>query len=440
MHSEFKRYLFKIKAIIPVLFLLMVTACYAQQKGSVEKNWTHFRGSNLNGISDVKGLPMTWNDSLNIAWKTAIEGKGWSSPVVFDNQVWCTTATPDGKKMSAVCIDLYSGQTIFDLPLFEPDTVYRIHAVNSYATPTPCIEEGYVYLHFGRYGTTCLNTRTGETVWTRTDLQCEHIQGPGSSLMIYKDFLIVHMEGSDRQYIVALDKRTGKTVWSVDRPAECYEPLEYIGKKAYTTPIIINVNGRDLMISNGAAVCIAYDPMTGKEVWRIVQGEDSTIAMPVTYNGNVYFYTSFVTDKDGRRHCDLLAVNPDGTGDISGSNILWRKESPPLQLSTPVIKDGLLYTIDTKATLFCLDALSGEEIWSEKLKGKYNSSPIAADGKIYITSVKGETLVIKEGRTYNPIAKNILEGEIWATPAIADQSLLIRTSMYLYKIKLPDQK
>lgn len=439
MRFNLKKYRYVTGALVQVFIFLILSACSAQQTNTSENNWTHFRGSNLNGISDVTGLPTNWNDTLNIAWKTVIGGKGWSSPVVFDNQVWCTTATPDGKKMSAVCIDLFTGQPIFDLLIFEPDTIYRIHAVNSYATPTPCIEQGYVYLHFGRYGTTCLDTRTGETVWTRNDLQCEHIQGPGSSLMLYKDFLIVHMEGSDRQYIVALNKHTGETVWMVDRPAECYEPLEYIGKKAYTTPFIINVKGRDLMISNGAAVCIAYDPMTGKEVWRIVQGEDSTIAMPVEYNGIVYFYTSFVTSEDGRRHCDLLAVNPDGRGDISPTNILWRKQSPPLQLLTPVIREGLLYTVDTKGILYCLDASSGEEVWSEKLKGKYNSSPIAADGKIYINSVNGETLVLQEGRVFNLLAKNRLEGEIWATPAIADRSLLIRTSEFLYKIKLPDQ-
>jgi len=415
-------------------FLALMTYLTVQAQDP-DAHWTHFRGSKLDGISEVTGLPVNWNDSTNIAWKTEIEGKGWSSPVVYGNQIWCTTAPPDGKEMLAVCLDLETGEILFGLKLFEPDTVYRIHAVNSYATPTPCIEKDFVYIHFGRYGTACVDTRTGETVWKRTDMQCEHIQGPGSSLFLYRDMLIVHMEGSDQQFIYALDKRTGETIWKAERPQECYEPLAYIGKKAYTTPIIVNFNGRDLMISNGAAVCIAYDPMTGKEVWRIVQGEDSTIAMPFENNGMVYFYTSFVTPEKGSKYCELLAVDPDGSGDIAGTNILWRMQSPPLQLSTPVIINGLIYTVDSKGEMMCLDALTGETIWSERLRGKYNSSPLYADGAIYFSSTDGETIVIREGKTFQVESRNRLEGEIWATPAVADGSLLIRTSRYLYKIR-----
>lgn len=424
--NAFKRY--------TAIIILTLFACSTAQAHDPDVHWTHFRGSNLDGISDVKGLPVTWNDSTHIEWKSEIEGRGWSSPVVYEDQVWCTTAPPDGREMYAVCIDLITGETQYRLKLFEPDTIYRIHAVNSYATPTPCIEKDFVYIHFGRYGTACVNTHTGKTVWKRTDMQCEHIQGPGSSLFLYRDLLIVHMEGSDHQFIYALDKKTGETIWKTERPRECYEPLDYIGKKAYTTPIIVHVNGRDLLISNGAAVCIAYDPLTGQEVWRIVQGEDSTIAMPVESKGIVYFYTSFITPESGGKYCELLAVDPDGSGDIARTNIKWRMQSPPLQLSTPVIVNGLIYTVDSKSILMCIDALTGEMIWSDRLKGKYNSSPIYANGLIYFCSTNGETVVIREGRTPDIIAKNTLEGEIWATPAVADSSLLIRTSRYLYKI------
>jgi outer membrane protein assembly factor BamB len=381
-----------------------------------------------------KKYPVTWSDSENIAWKTAIKGRGWSSPVVWGEQVWLTTAASDGKEMRAVCVDFSSGEVIHDRVLFRPDTLYRKHAINTYATPTSAIEEGFVYVHFGRYGTACLNTQTGEKVWERTDMQCEHIQGPGSSLLIYKDKLIVHMEGSDIQYIVALDKRTGKTLWRTERPKELYDPLEYIGKKAYITPIIVNVNGRDLMISNGSAVCIAYDPETGKEVWRIVQGVDSTISMPVEGNGMVYFYTGFV-EKGDDKYAELFAVDPDGRGDIGDTHIKWRKKSPILQLLTPVVVNGLLYTVDSKGILFCYDAVTGETLWSERLKGKYHSSPVHADGLIYLSSTRGETIVIRAGRELDIVAENSLEGEIWATPAFCDGTILMRTSKYLYKIE-----
>jgi outer membrane protein assembly factor BamB len=243
------------------------------------------------------------------------------------------------------------------------------------------------------------------------------------------------MEGSDIQYIIALDKSTGETVWRVDRPKEIMDKLEWIGKKAYITPIIVKVNGKDLLISNGAAVCIAYDPETGKEIWRIVQGEDSTISMPSEENGIIYFYTGFVTPPGGDPYAELMAVDPDGEGDIAASNILWRVSSPILQLLSPLVKDGLVYTIDSEGTLLCIDAKTGETIWSEKLKGKYNSSPVCVAGHVYFSSIKGETLVIKEGRELEIVARNNLDGEIWATPAIVDGSILMRTSKYLYKIQ-----
>ncbi len=394
--------------------------------------WTHYRGSNLDGISTETGLPISWNDSSSIAWKTSILGNGWSSPVVYGNQVWLTSEY--NKKMKAVCVDFTTGKIIYNKTLFSPISLYRKHSINTYATPTAAIEEGFVYIHFGRYGTACLDTRTGETLWKRTDMQCEHVQGPGSSLLIYKDKLIVHIEGTDVQYIYALDKSTGETLWRSERPRKFYDPMLSIGKKAYVTPLIVNVDGRDLMISNGSAVCIAYDPNTGEEVWYIVQGEDSTIAMPVESNGIVFFYTSFITGTDGEKFAELMAVDPRGQGDIGATNIIWRMKSPILQLPTPVVVDGLLYTVDSKALLSCLDAGTGETVWSKKLKGKYHSSPVYADGYIYISSTKGETFVFKAGRELKMEAVNSLAGEIWATPALTGGAIVMRTSKYLYKI------
>jgi outer membrane protein assembly factor BamB len=417
-----------------MIIITLLSFTWSCQSGYRGGEWTHFRGNKLDGISHDKSAPVSWTETENIAWKSPMKGRGWSSPVVYDGQVWYTDATRDGKQMFAICSDFNTGENLFNVKVFQPDTLYRKHSINSWATPTPCIEKHFVYVHFGRYGTACLSTETGEIIWSRTDLQCEHVQGPASSPIIYKDMLILHMEGSDIHYIVALDKRTGETVWRVDRPAEIMDKLEWIGKKAYITPIIMKVAGKDLLISNGAAVCIAYDPETGKEIWRIVQGEDSTISMPTEENGIVYFYTGFVSSGDDK-YAELLAVDPDGEGDIAASNILWRVKSPILQLLTPLVKEGLLYTIDSEGMLLCLDAKTGETIWSEKLKGKFNSSPVYIAGHIYFSSIQGETLVIREGRKLEIVARNNLDGEIWATPAVVDEAILMRTSKYLYKIE-----
>ncbi len=398
--------------------------------------WTHFRGSHLDGIAVDSNVPLFWNDTTNVIWKTDIRGKGWSSPVVYGNQVWVTTATVDGKEMAGICADFTTGEVLFDILLFKQDSIYSKHAINTYATPTPCIEAGFVYLNFGSSGTACVRTDNGTIVWKRNDLKCEHVQGTGASPILYKDLLILHYEGTDQQFIVALNKKNGETVWRTDRPKECYNALAPIGKKAYVTPIVINVAGKDLLISNGSAVCIAYDVLTGKEVWRVVQGEDSTISMPVYEDGVVFFYTSFVSPAGGEKYVELLAVDPKGKGDVTKTNVLWRLKGPILQLLTPLIKDGLIYTVDSKNNLIVIDAKNGTSLYSKRLKNKYNASPVYAGEKVYFTSVKGETLVLKAGRLPEILAESQLPGEIYATPAIAGNSILIRTDASIYRIGL----
>jgi outer membrane protein assembly factor BamB len=415
-----------------LLIFILITIPY--QSISQQNSWTHFRGNNLDGIALVDQAPVKWSGDSNLVWKTEIHDKGWSSPVVCNNQIWMTTAEENGKEMFAVCVDYQSGETIFDILLFKPDSVYRKHNINSYATPTPCIDEEFVYVNFGRYGTACLNTTNGKVVWQRNDIDFLDIQGPGSSLMLYKDLLILHCEGIHKQQILALSKATGETIWQIERPKDIYDKLEPIGKKAYTTPLIVNVNGKDQLISNGSAVCIAYDPDTGEEIWRVVGGIDSTISMPFSEDGIVFFYTGFKLDDEGEKYAELLAVNPEGKGDITETHIIWRMRTPILQLLTPVVKDGLIYTIDTRNIMMCIDAKSGDIIWSNRVKGKFNASPIYANGNIYFCSTNGDIIVINEGKELDIISENELEGEIWTTPVILNGNILIRTSKYLYKI------
>jgi outer membrane protein assembly factor BamB len=414
-----------------IVFFLFTT----KQSSSQEKNWTQFRGSNLNGMAISENIPLKWDESV-IKWKTEIHDKGYSSPVVYNNQIWVTTATTDGKKLYAVCLDYQTGKIIYDLLVFTPEVVEGKHSLNTYASPTPCIEKDKVYVHYGSMGTACINTADGSIVWKRTDLKCKHVQGPASSPIIYKNMLILHFEGTDVRFIVALDKTNGQTIWRSDRPAEPYEPLQEIGRKAYITPIIVNVKGRDMLISDGSAVCIAYDPNTGREIWRVVDGAESTIAMPFTENGVVFWYAGYMVADDGSKYTNLLAVNPDGSGDITRTNVIWKKRD---ELSrnhslTPVIKDGLIYTVNTFNKLMCIDAASGEEVWSKHLLSNYDASPIYVNGNIWFFSVKGEVLTIKEGRKFEVIASNKMESGIWATPAVLRNSIIVRTQNYLYRI------
>ena len=416
---------------IYLCLLLFVFSCTNKQS----ENWTHFRGSAQTGHSESTIAPTSWSETENISWKTAIDGKAWSSPVVYGNQVWLSSATPDGDRMFAVCVDFETGEILQEIDLFNPIEPERIHSTNSYATPTPCIEDGRAFFHFGTFGTACVDTKSMKILWKREDLNCKHMQGPASSLIIYKDLLIVHLEGTDVQFITALDKYSGETVWITHRPEEKYSEVEPVYRKSYQTPIVINVNGQDQLISNGAQFCMAYDPLTGKEIWRIFYGEDSTVAVPLFYNGTVYINSGWVVSEGKPYWCRLFAVDPTGQGDVTQTHVKWMNEEYIPQTSTPVIVDGLMYAVTERGMLSCRDAASGEIIWTEKLSGHFDISMLYAGGAIYFADAKATTYVIEPGREYKPISINSLDGIAKATPAILRGSILIRTDKFLYNIK-----
>lgn len=415
-----------------LFFILLFAFCSSARS---QENWTHLRGTNLDGHSQSKNTPVNWNDSVNINWKTEIRGLGWSSPVVFGDQIWVSSATDDGRELFADCIDFNSGKMVQEVMLFKPDSVQHIHPTNSYATSTPCIEASFVYVHFGTYGTACLDTKAFRIVWTRTDLNCDHMQGAASSPILYKNLLILHIEGTDVQYLIALDKHTGKTVWKTDRPREFYDNIEPVSRKAYCTPIVVKVNGKDQLISNGSQLCIAYEPETGKEIWRVFYGEDSTVSMPLSYNGMVYVNSGWMLPKDGSPfYARLLAVDPTGTGDITKTHVPWEVDVDVPQISTPVIVDSLIYMVHERGSVTCLNAKTGAVVWKEKLKDQFNASALYASGNIYLFSLKGKTYVIKPGLTFQLIAENQLEGMVKATPAFVRDNIIFRTDKFLYRI------
>jgi outer membrane protein assembly factor BamB len=423
------------KSTLSVCFVLILVFSFLVPVHSQTTSWTQFRGTQANGIAEKDNIPLKWGEAAFI-WKKAIHDKGHSSPVVLGNQVWVTTAKEDETGLYAVCLDFETGNIIYDIKVFSSAEPEEKHELNSYATPTPVIEKGFVYVHYGNAGTACINTSNGSIVWKNSDFKCKFVQGAASSPVIYKNLVILHYEGVDLRFLVALDKSTGKLVWKSDRPEEPYKTLTEIGRKAYITPLILNVKGKDLLISNGSALCIAYEPETGKEIWRVVHGAESTIAMPVAENGVVYWYTGYMVDKDGSHYTDLLAVNPDGKGDITTTNILWAKKDGLAhnQMLTPVIKNGLIYTVNSRNFMMCIDAKTGEEVWSVHVTAEYDASPLYINGNIWFFSGKGDVVVIKAGRKYEVVAKNKMESGIFATPAIVKNSMLLRTQNYLYRI------
>lgn len=395
--------------------------------GSAAEVWTQFRGPNGQGVSDAQGLPVEWSESQSVTWKTPIHGRAWSSPVIWHDQIWLTTATEDGKELAALKLDRASGNVLIDRVVFHIDKPQFCYPFNSYASSTPVIEEGRIFVHYGSHGTACLDTATGETLWSRQDLRCDHFRGAGSSPIVYQNLLIVNYDGFDMQYVVALHKMTGETVWKRDRDIN-YGTSDGDAKKAYATPAIADVGGRPLLINPSAGATIAYDPVSGDEVWRVRSGGMNAACPPLIGDGLIYVNTA----DGGYRE---FAVQPMGVGDISDSNVVWKQGQAVPVRCAPLLTDGLLFMINEAAVLSCLDAATGESVWRHRLVGKYSASPVLAEGRIYFSSEEGEFPVIAASRKYQPLATNRLDDGCMASPAIAGKEIYMRTKKALYRIE-----
>jgi outer membrane protein assembly factor BamB len=413
---------------IPVLLLATLSLTPAAAAGD---DWPQFRGPHGDGHADATKAPLTWSETENVVWKTPIHDMGWSSPVVWGDQVWLTTATAKGTQMFAVCVDRATGKVVHDVKVFDvarPDPLNN--PTNTYASPTPAVEEGRVYVHFGSYGTACLDTKTAKVLWARRDLPCNHWRGPASSPILYRDLLILTFDGYDLQYLAALDKTTGKTVWKTDRNFD-YSSVRDDGdrKKAYSTPAVFIVNGKPQLVSPSAVATAAYDPLTGAELWRVYHGGMNTGVTPLYGHGKVFVCTS-----DGG--LQLVAVRPDGSGDVTRTHIDWTFGKNVPNRSSPLLVDDLLYTGDGKGVLSCVEAKRGQPVWQQRAgSAGFWASPVYAAGRLYFCNDSGTTYVIEPGRSFKKLAENRLDDGCMASPAVAGQSLFLRTRTHLYRIE-----
>ena len=401
------------------------------------ENWDQFRGPGEHGQTETKGLPTEWGEDKNVAWKTPVEGKAWSSPVVWGNRVWITNANPKGTELSVVCLDKSNGKVLYDKLLWKVEKPQFCHAFNSYASPTPVLENGLVYLTFGSPYTACLKASDGEVIWKRTDFTCDHFRGAGSSPILYKDFLILNFDGADHQFVVAMDKKTGKTIWNTPRSVD-YRDLDANGKpkrggdmrKAYGTPLIVKTaEGRDLLVSAGAMALYGYEPMTGKELWRVETiGIHSTSCRPVAGHGLVYATMGFSKGL-------LLAVRPDGKGHVNKSHVAWQYNKAAPKKPSVLLHGDLLFMIDDGGVAACLDAKTGGEIWKDRIGGNFSASPILADGRIYLFDENGKGTVIAAEKTFKVISSNELEAGCMGSPAVSGDLLIVRPKKALYGIR-----
>ena len=417
-----------------LLALCLIVAVATSASGG--ENWTSYRGPTDQGHADGADLPVRWSESRNIAWKTPVPGKAWSSPVIWDDRIWLTNAGEDGAQLSVVCVDKNSGKILLRKRLRYVVAPQYCNPFNSYASPSPVIEEGRVYVSFGSPYNACLDSKTGEPIWERTDFVCYHFRGAGSSPFIYKNLWILHFDGSDRQYVVGLDKLTGKTVWQTDRTVDFQDLDPETGgptregdlRKAFSTPVIADADGKPILISLGSMALYGYDPETGKELWRVeAVGSHSGACRPVVGHGLIFSPMG--------SQGEVLAVRPDGRGNATDSHVAWRYDRAVPKRPSLLLVGDLLFMVDDRGVGACLEAKTGREIWRERIGGDFSASPILAGGKIYFFDQNGKATVIKAAPQYEVIAENQLDEGLMASPAVSGNALFVRTKTHLYRIE-----
>jgi outer membrane protein assembly factor BamB len=424
---------------------LLAAALLAPAATAAASDWPGFRGPKGDGVAPASDPPLAWSETENVAWRTAIHGKGWSSPVVAGGEVWLTTATEDGHELFVLTLDAATGAVKRDLRLYEATQPALWRRYNSYASPTPLVADGRVYVTFGEAGTACLDARTAKVIWERRDLRCNHYRGAGSSPILHAGRLFLNFDGADDQFVVALDAATGKTAWQRRRSID-HKDLGPDGKpeaegdlrKAFATCTVGEFDGVMHLVSQGAKAVYGYDPATGAELWRVEERTShSGGTRPVIGHGLVYL-------PSGWSQGQTLAIRPGKAGEVLDANdpgssdgrlaVAWKSKRGTPKKPSLTLVGGLLFGLEDGGVAHCWDAKSGELLWSERLGGNYSASPVAAAGRLYCFSQDGPAAVIATDRTFAKLAENRLAEGCMASPAVDGDALLVRTSGHLYRI------
>ena len=388
--------------------------------------WPEFRGPTRDGRA-IADLPLTWSEEHNVRWKTDLPGEAHSSPVVGEGRVWVTTATDAGRELWALAVDVETGDLLHERLVFEVEEPQRIrNRMNGHASPSPVLEPGRVWVHFGTAGTACLDASTGKTLWSRTDLECDHLEGPGSSPILFEDLLVFNVDGADVQYVVALDKTTGALRWRTNR-SKALRSLEPALRKAYGTPIVMRVGGHDQLISTGARETVAYDPRSGLRLWGLAHPGFSMSSRAVVGDGRVFVNT-------GYERAELWAVAPPEDDGVE-PRVVWKMEKRAPNMSSPVFFEGRLTLVADGGVVSRLDAATGAMLWQERVGGPYCASLLHVPGRVYLFDREGLGTVLSDGPAFEILSQNRLDAGCMASPAVCGDSLVLRTTESLYRIE-----
>jgi outer membrane protein assembly factor BamB len=428
----------------------LVVVAVAASSAAADPNWSQWRGPDGQGVSHEAGVPLEWGEGKNIAWKTAIPGRGHSSPIVWSDRLFLTTAVegevvpgakpvkhfesgqefthPDGvgadrkQTLKVLALDARTGQILWDRVAWEGTPYDTRHKRGSYASPTPVSDGERVYAYFGAEGVYAYDF-TGNLAWKWWPGGIATFGvGVGTSPVFYKDVVILQCDEDEGKasFIVALNKVTGKEVWRASRKVQL----------SWATPVLVRAAGRDELVTAGTEQVIAYDPATGQELWRVKGLESNAVPSPVVVGDIVVLSAGYPAKI-------AMGVRAGGSGDVTESRVLWRYAKGTAYVPSPVALDGLVYLMTDKGLLTCLDAATGEvkyEGGRPPVVASFMASPVVVGGKILLMSMDGDTHVIRAGATHEVIRTNALGEPIAASAAVGPGRLYIRGERHLFAI------
>ena len=404
-------------------FLLVLLVC----RGASGEDWPQFGGPGAKGISSEKGIPVSWSGKKNVAWKFRLPGSGWSSPVVVDGKVYLSAAVVKAKSaketpaLVALSVDCKRGKLLWQTELFAKARSSRRHQKNSHASPTPLVDDGKLYVHFGTNGTACLDL-AGKILWKNEELIYSPVHGGGSSPVRAGEVIVFSCDGASDPFVVGLDRNNGKIRWKTNRPKSSGKLF------AFATALSLELDGKQQIILPGANWIASYDPANGKEIWRAWHGGYSVVPRPLYGHGLVYFSSSFDRAK-------LFAIRPDGKGEVTKTHIAWESAKSAPHSPSPVLVGEELYCVSDRGIASCIEARTGKLHWRERVGGGYSSSVLAADGKIYFQNEKGDAVVIEAGKKFKVLSQNKLGERTLASYAISSGAIYIRGAYHLFKIE-----
>jgi outer membrane protein assembly factor BamB len=393
------------------------------------EDWPEFRGPTGQGLVRDGALPVKWGPDTNVVWKQDIPGNGWSSPVVSDGRIYLTTAVPvaesarGDQSLRALCLDAAKGTILWDKEVFLQDgsKAPAINGKNSHASPTPLVRGGRLYVHFGHQGTACLDL-AGKIVWRSNRVKYDPVHGNGGSASLVDDALVFSADGASDPVVAALDRNNGNLLWKKERSVDFYK------KFSFSTPLLITVKGERQIVSAGSGMVGAYEPRTGREIWRVEYDGYSVVPRPLFGQGLLFVSTGYNSPR-------VLAIRPDGKGDVTKTHVAWTLRKGAPHNPSPLLVGTELYLVSDFGIASCVDAKTGTVHWQQRIGGNYSASPIHAAGKVYFQSEEGTGIVVQAGKQFKQLAKNALGERSLASYAAVKGALFIRTAKHLYRFE-----